>query len=70
MAGKWDQICGRKFRNCPLLKALFFRKKHRLTEIMRPYAGDNREVDGFARRLGVIGLSGHEVILPAVLTPM
>ncbi|QTD76317.1 Uncharacterized protein YR821_1390 [Yersinia ruckeri] len=37
---------------------------------MRPYAGDNREVDGFARRLGVIGLSGHEVILPAVLTPM
>lgn len=26
---------------------------------MRPYAGDNREVDGFARRLGVIGLPGH-----------
>ncbi|EIQ90084.1 hypothetical protein YPPY13_1915 [Yersinia pestis PY-13] len=37
---------------------------------MRPYAGDNREVDGLARRLGAIGLSGHEVILPAVLTPM
>ncbi len=26
---------------------------------MRPYAGDNREVDGFARRLGVIGLPDH-----------
>lgn len=35
---------------------------------MRPYAGDNREVDGFARRLGVIGLPDHEVNLPAVLT--
>lgn len=26
---------------------------------MRPYAGDNREVDGFARRLGVIGLPDY-----------
>ena len=26
---------------------------------MRPYAGDNREVDDYARRLGANGLSGH-----------
>ncbi|EPC06752.1 hypothetical protein HMPREF0864_04760 [Enterobacteriaceae bacterium 9_2_54FAA] len=33
---------------------------------MRPYAGDNREVDDFAIRLGVIGLPlGQDVILPA-----
>nr|CDS58120.1 hypothetical protein SYMBAF_50198 [Serratia symbiotica] len=36
-------------------KIAVFTKKYRLTEIMRPYAGDNREVDGFARKFGVFG---------------
>ena len=70
MAGKWVCSVVLYSEAALYIKALFFRKKHRLTEIMRPYAGDNREVDGFARRLGVIGLPDHEVILPAVLTPM
>ncbi|PHI30765.1 hypothetical protein CRN84_16185 [Budvicia aquatica] len=38
-----------------LIKSAVFTKKYRLTEIMRPCANDNREVDDFAIRLGAIG---------------
>ncbi|UJD79890.1 hypothetical protein FS595_09340 [Serratia rubidaea] len=64
MAGKWNVICRRKSEAIPRVKVLFFTKKNRLTEIMRPYAGDNREVDGFARRHGVFGFNPAIEVMP------
>ncbi|KAB0593230.1 hypothetical protein F7P84_00455 [Edwardsiella anguillarum] len=39
-----------------LINSAAFHKEMQAYRILRPYAGDNREVDDFAIRLGVIGL--------------